>query len=148
MPFTLDDSLWPLLIIRLSGTSSDLEYEKFLERLSGFLHRREPYFSIVDTSQSGLPNSAQRQRQVEFGRVHDELERTWGRATAFIVTSPFVRVAMSLYFHVRPLQVPHVIVDDMDVALAWIASRMESTGYKAEAERVREHLRSRAQCTA
>ncbi|WP_257450059.1 hypothetical protein [Archangium lipolyticum] len=148
MPFTLDDSLWPLLVIHLSGTSTDVEYEKFLEQLAGVLNRREPYFSIVDTSQSGLPNSAQRQRQVEWSRTHDELERTWGRGTVFIVTSPFVRVAMSLYFHVRPQHVPHVSVADMGSALVWIAERMESTGFKAEAERVRQHLSSLSQRTA
>jgi hypothetical protein len=143
MPVTFDDSLWPLLIVRFSGASSDMEYEEFLQRLSGFLHRREPYFSIIDTSRVGLPNSAQRQRQVEWGRDHDELERTWGCGTAFIVTSPFVRVAMSLYFHVRPLAAPHVIVPDMGSALAWIAALMESTGFVAEAERVRHHLHSK-----
>ncbi len=142
MPVTIDDSLWPLFIVRISGTSSDMEYEESLQRLSGLLHRREPYFTIIDTSQSGTPNSAQRQRQVEFGRAHDALERTWGRGTAFIVTSPFVRVAMSLYFHVRPLSVPHIIVPDMGSALAWISARMEIIGFTAEAERVCQHLRS------
>jgi hypothetical protein len=138
MPVTFDDSLWPLLILHYPATQSDLEYEESLARLSGFMQRREPYFSIIDTSRIGMPNSTQRQRQVEWDRTHDVLVRTWGRGTAFIVTSPFVRVAMSLYFHVRPLGVPYVIVTDMGSALTWVVAQMERTGFMAE--RVRERL--------
>ena len=144
MPVTFDDSLWPLLIIDFPPTQSDPEYEESLARLSSYMQRREPYFSIIDTSRIGMPNSTQRQQQVEWDRTHEVLVRTWGRGTAFIVTSPFVRVAMSLYFHVRPLGTPYVIVADMGSALAWMAARMEHAGFKSEAERVRERLLSRA----
>ncbi len=140
MPITFDDSLWPLLILHYPAAQSDTEYEESLTRLSGFVLRREPYFSIIDTSRIGMPNSTQRQRQVAWDRTHNELVRTWGRGTAFIVTSPFVRVAMSLYFHVRPLGVPHVIVADMGSALTWMMDQMERTGFTAEAGRVRERL--------
>lgn len=147
MPVTFDDSRWPLLIICYVGTMSDVEYEESLDRLSSFLQRREPFFLIVDTSRSGMPNNAQRQRQVEWSRAHAELERTWGRGTSFIVTSPFVRVAMSLFFHVRPPGTPYVIVSDMGSALTWILARMESTGFAVEAEHVRHHLGSHSQHT-
>ncbi len=145
MPVTFDDSLWPLLIIDFPPTQSDPEYEESLARLSSYVQRREPYFSIIDTSRIGMPNSTQRQRQVEWDREHDELVRKWGRGTAFVVTSPFVRVAMSLYFHVRPLGVPYVIVADLGAALSWMAGQMELHGLRAEAERVRERLQPRAQ---
>lgn len=140
MPVTFDDSLWPLLILHYPASQSDKEYEESLARLSGYMQRREPYFSIIDTSRIGTPNNTQRQRQVEWDRTHDALVRTWGRGTAFVVTSAFVRVAMSLYFHVRPLGVPYVIVADMGAALTWVAAQMERTGFTAEAERVRERL--------
>ncbi|AKJ06784.1 hypothetical protein ATI61_105246 [Archangium gephyra] len=145
MPVTFDASLWPLLIIEYPPMQSDTEYEEGLARLSGFVQRREPYFSIIDTSHVGMPNSTQRQRQVEWDRTHEVLMRTWGRGTAFIVTSPFVRVAMSLYFHVRPLGTPYVIVADMGSALTWMVAQMERTGFTVEAERVRERLHARAQ---
>ncbi len=79
---------------------------------------------------------------MEWGRAHEELVRTWGRGTAFIVTSPVVRVAMSLYFHVRPLNTPYVIVADMGSAVAWVTARMESAGFVAEAARVRQRFHS------
>ncbi|WPB79324.1 hypothetical protein KYC5002_09220 [Archangium violaceum] len=143
MPVTFDDSLWPLLIIDYPPTQSDMEYEEGLARLSGFVQRPEPYFIIIDTSRIGMPNSTQRQRQVEWDRTNDVRIREWGRGTAFIVTSPFVRVAMSLYFHVRPLGIPYVIAADMGAALTWMVAEMERTDFKAEAERVR--LLTRAQ---
>ncbi|WNG45447.1 hypothetical protein F0U60_16065 [Archangium minus] len=145
MPVTFDDSLWPLLTIRYVGTMSDMEYEESLSRLSSFLHRREPFFFIIDTSRSGTPNNSQRQRQVEWSRAHEGLERTWGRGTAFIVTSPFVRAAMSLFFHVRPPGTPYVITSDMGSALAWILARMEATGFTEEAARVRHQFGSHSQ---
>ncbi|MFY0570751.1 hypothetical protein ACN28E_43935 [Archangium lansingense] len=145
MPVTFDDSLWPLLTIRYPATQSDAEYEECLTRLSNYVHRQEPYFCIVDTSQVSMPNSTQRRRQMVWDQSHAVLVRTWGRGTAFIVTSPFVRVAMSLYFHIRPLAAPYVIVSDMGSALTWMATLMERTGFVAEAASVRHQLQSHAE---
>jgi hypothetical protein len=51
--FTYDDSLWPLLLIRLDGELSDQEFEKFFAHGHATLGRRERYVSIFDLSRDG-----------------------------------------------------------------------------------------------
>ena len=68
---TFDDTLWPLLILRIAGTMSDKEYADFLARSSTYVERGEPYVSITDLGQVGLPSAAQRVMQAEWTRKHE-----------------------------------------------------------------------------
>jgi hypothetical protein len=136
---TFDDSLWPLLTLRVAGTMSDKEYADFLARSSTYVERGEQYVSITDLGQVGLPSAAQRVMQAEWIRKHDaELrERVLGNAN--IVTSVPVRLALSLIFHLKSLPMPCVAVSDMGSALRYVTGKLEAVGRSADAERIRRH---------
>lgn len=136
---TFDDMLWPLLIVRVSGTMSDKQYAGFLTRSSTYVERGEQYVSVMDLGQVGLPSAAQRVMQAEWIRKHDaELrERVLGNAN--IVTSAPVRLALSLIFHLKSLPMPCAAVSDMDSALRYVTGKLEESGRAAEAERIRRH---------
>jgi hypothetical protein len=136
---TFDDSLWPLLILRVAGTMSDKQYADFLTRSSTYVERGEPYVSITDLGQVGLPTPAQRVMQAEWIRKHDaELrERVLGNAN--IVTSVPVRLALSLIFHLKSLPMPCAAVSDMDSAVRYVIGKLEESGRAADAKRIRHH---------
>jgi hypothetical protein len=136
MSIHLDDSLWPLLVARLKGPILDPEFEVYLEGLEACL-RRGPFFAILDVSHYGTPATSQRQRQVEWLREHQELIRERFLAIAFVVTSPFVRVALSLVLHMRPLACPYVTVSDLGAAHVWMANHLERAGLGELAASVR-----------
>jgi len=136
---TFDDSLWPLLTLRVAGTMSDKEYADFLTRSSTYVERGEQYVSITDLGQVGLPSAAQRVMQADWIRKHDaELrERVLGNAN--IVTSVPVRLALSLIFHLKSLPMPCAAVSDMHSALRYVTGKLEEVGRGPDAERIRRH---------
>ncbi|WP_309896957.1 hypothetical protein [Archangium sp.] len=137
---TFDDSLWPLLTVRVAGTMSDKEFADFLTRSSTYVERGEQYVSIMDLGQVGLPTAAQRVMQAEWIRKHDaELrERVLGNAN--IVTSAPVRLALSLIFHLKSLPMPCAAVSDMVSALRYVMGKLEEVGWSPDAERIRHHF--------
>jgi hypothetical protein len=135
-----DDSLWPLLMLRVTGPMTDKQFGEFLAQSNSYLARGEQYVSIFDIAQAGIPSQVQRQMQVDWIRQHDaELrERVLGNAN--IITSAPVRLALSLIFHLKPLPMPYAAVPDMDSALRFVLGKLEEAGLGPQAERIRRHF--------
>jgi hypothetical protein len=135
-----DDSLWPLLTLRVTGAMSDAQFADFLAQSSAYLERGEKYVSILDLGQVGLPSPAQRQMQVEWIRKHDTHLRERVLGNANIITTAPIRLALSLVFHLKPLPMPYAAVSDMDSALRFVIGKLEEGGLGADAERIRRHF--------
>jgi hypothetical protein len=139
-PFTFDDSLWPLLGVRLTGKPSRLEFEAFLDRSTQYLQRGAPHVCTFDLSALWLLSSEQRQRHVEWLEANAALMRKSLLGLAYVITSPTVLLTMSVIFHVRPPPVPYTIVPHLDAAKSWAAWHLDEAGLRAPAERVRRQL--------
>lgn len=137
--FSYDDSLWPLLIVRLEGAMTDALLTEFLDHGHATLLRHERYVSLFDMSQLLLPSAEQRQRQILWAREHEALMRTYTLGSAFVITSPFVRTMLNLFFHFAPTPAPYVVVPSLLSGVQWALARLEQEGLHAHAERVR-HL--------
>jgi hypothetical protein len=137
--FTHDDSHWPLLLIRLEGAVSDQQLDEFFAHGHTTLRRRERYVSIFDLSRMNLPSPEQRQRQARWAREHEPLLREFVLGTAFVVTSPFVRMTLSMLFHLAPTPAPYVVVPSVDSGIVWAAARLDQSGLSEQAERIRRH---------
>jgi hypothetical protein len=137
---TFDDSLWPLLVLRVTGAMTDKQYEEFLARSSTYVERGEKYVSITDIGQVGIPSAAQRQMQAEWIRKHEAALREQVLGNANIINSAPIRLALSLIFHLKPLPMPYAAVGDMDSALRFVTTKLEEGGFSAEAERIRQHF--------
>ena len=136
---TFDDSLWPLLVIRVTGAMSDKDFEAYLARSSAMVERGERYVSITDLSKAGLPSAEQRRLQAEWLREYEAALGKQVLGNASIITSAPIRLAVSLVFSIKPLPMPNVAVSDMDSALRYVIGKLEEGGFVSEAERVRSH---------
>jgi len=125
---TLDDSQWPLLLVTFSGTSSAQDFDVYLSQLSAALGRGEKYLCILDSSQSAAPTLEQRQRLVQWVQRNESALRQRSIGSAYVITSPFVRLAMNIMYQLKPPPMPHVIVADIKVARAWAAGRFRAAG--------------------
>lgn len=132
-----DESLWPLLLVGYVGTPSPEQQEEYQARLSACLRRGEKYVSIIDMrSFTGVP-PAQRQRMAQFLRDHEELFRQVGLGTCLIITSPVVRLVVSVIFHLKPMPAPYYVAPTMAAALDWVLGQLEAAGLTEEAARIR-----------
>lgn len=126
---SFDDSLWPLLTVTFSGTSSAPVFDAYLSRMSAYLNRGEKYLAILDSrGQSTPPSMAQRQRQVEWLQRNEVALRQCSLGTAFVITSPFVRLALNIMCQLEPLPCAHTIVGDLPGAREWAAGRFRAAG--------------------
>jgi hypothetical protein len=138
-PITFDDSLWPLLVVRFVGAPSLQQQEAYLAQLRAYLQHGDRYVSILDTRQLRMMTSEQRQRQADFIRDNEELLRQVTLGTAAIVTSPLVRLAASVFLHIKPMPTPYYVAPSLPSAAGWAAERLEMAGFLEPAERVRHH---------
>ncbi|MFL5357495.1 hypothetical protein [Archangium sp.] len=134
---TFDDSQWPLLRVTFSGTSSSQVFAAYLSRMSAYLNRGEKYLAILDTrAETTAPTMEQRQLQVEWIQRHEVALRQRSLGTAFIITSPFIRLALNIIYQLKPLPCPHTIVSDLQAARDWAAGRFRAAGLVLPTPRV------------
>ncbi|HEX8440718.1 hypothetical protein [Archangium sp.] len=137
---TFDDSLWPLLISRFEGVASDAQYEEYLARGTAYLQRGERYVSVLDMGRLAVPTAAQRQRQAEWLKAHETLMHELLLGGALVITSPFVRFALSTILHLKPMPMPYVVVPDVAMGLGWAVARLEEAGIHEAVGRIRHHV--------
>jgi hypothetical protein len=126
---SFDDSQWPLLTVSFTGTMSAQEFDAYLSSMTASLNRGEKYVSILDTrGLSTAPTLEQRQRLVGWVRRNESALRQRVLGSAYVITSPFVRLAMNIMCQLKPLPCPHTIVGDIKVARAWSAERFRAAG--------------------
>lgn len=140
VPIHMDESLWPLLVVRFTGVASESDFEEYLARLEVLLERGEPFVVITDTSRLSWHVSSLRHRQARWLQEHETTLREWMLGHAAIVTSTFARLSVSLLRHLQPMPMPHTEVPDLPSALVWVTDRLRAGGHATEAERIRRHF--------
>jgi hypothetical protein len=143
-PIIVDDSLWPLIIVRFERDPSAQEFAEYLARRSMYLERPEQTVSILDASRVRTGTAEQRQLQAEWIKRNAALLRQRSLGSAHIISSPVIRLVTSLILHVQPIPTPHIVVSGMNEAVAWALKRLEGAGDTLAAERVRHHFGLRA----
>jgi hypothetical protein len=133
----MDDKLWPLLVVQFSGPQSDWEFEQYLDALSERVNRREPYVCVVDARLGDAASPEQRHRKAEWLKLHEPLLREHCLGTAFVLTSPVVRLSLQVILALRPLVIPHTTVSTLEAGVGWAAERLQAAGHAFEALRVR-----------
>ncbi|WP_375766799.1 hypothetical protein NR798_34650 [Archangium gephyra] len=126
---TFDDSQWPLLSVTFTGTLSAQEFDDYLSKMTASLSRGEKYLSLLDTrGLSSAPGMEQRQLLVAWVRRNEPALRQLLLGSAFVITSPFIRLAMNIMCQLKPMPSPYTIVGDLKVARAWTAERFRAGG--------------------
>ena len=134
---TFDDSLWPLLVVRFTGTPTNPQFEEYMARRGSYLARNQKHTLIYDTVSFTVLSSEQRQRQIHWLKEHKEPLRTLSLGSALIITSPVVRLLLSGVLHFSQASSPYHAARSMPDAASWCAGRLAGAGLLAEAQRVR-----------
>jgi hypothetical protein len=134
-----DESLWPLVVIRIPKVVTGENFQVYLERITALLYRRERYVSVLDTrAVTRIPTEA-RNQQAEWVREHEELMREVLMGSAYVINSPFIRLTLSVLLHIKPLPMPHIVVPTVIDGVAWAANRLEAVGFCEAAGMIRQH---------
>jgi hypothetical protein len=136
----LDDSHWPLLVIRYEGTATDEEVARTLSASTRYLERDEPCVIIHDMSRAGeCASLTQRHLQAEWLKRHDARLRQWVLGIAYVTNSAALRLMVSLLFHVKPLAMPHKTFPRLPDAVTWVAHQFQQPGIQSRAHELLAH---------
>jgi hypothetical protein len=133
---TLDDSLWPLLVVRF-GDATERALEAYLAAREAYLARAQPHVVIIDTRAVHLPSPRVRQRYIEWLTKHERALQQWTLGSAYIIASPAVRMMMSLIRHLAPMTTPFLVTENLPASASWAAERLQEAGLAPVATRVR-----------
>lgn len=136
---TFDDSLWPLLVIRFTGTPTNQQFEAFLAKREASLARRQKHAVIYDTVSLRVLTPEQRQRLVEWFKERKAIQKQLSVGSGLVITSPVTRLLLSSILHFTQTEAPYHVARTLSEAAQWAASRLDEAGLFAEAQRVRVH---------
>ncbi len=138
---TFDDSLWPLLYVKFVGANTDAEFDVYLQKLTGYVLRKEKYITLLDASQAtASPPVEQRQKQVDWLHQHEAVLREYQVGTAYVITSPLIRLAMNVIYLLKPPPSPYVVVSELQAAYGWSADRFRAVGMLLPSVLIRSHF--------
>ena len=137
---SIDDSLWPLRLVRFVGVATPQQFEQYLVDSAAALRRGERFVSIFDLTHGGVATPEHRQRQATWLQEYSSLLRELSLGVAFVVTSPLIRLSLSAIFYFQPLPTPYVVTSRFSEAALWAISCLQERGLALEAERLRHHF--------
>ncbi|MHA7630752.1 hypothetical protein [Corallococcus sp. M7] len=126
--YNLDESLWPLVIVQRSDTTTDSEMESILRSLSKLINRREPYVLVIDFSRSRPLTHTQRMMLSEHQAETADLAREYCKGFFVVINSTTARLARAVTSFVRPGSDQHEEVASLAEALERAALRFEQAG--------------------
>jgi hypothetical protein len=142
-----DESLWPLLVVRVSGELSHAQTEAFFTGSESYLRRGERHVCILDGRDVRcLGASHRRKRQIGWLDAYDSPLRALTLGSAFILPSPFFQLKMRAFLHVKPLPMPYFVASELHEAAGWAAERLDAEGMSLQARCVREHFKLQVSC--
>ncbi|WP_257462494.1 hypothetical protein [Archangium lipolyticum] len=136
---TVDESLWPLVVVRIGRNLTAEDVEAYLSARSAHLRREEPHVCIIDTRQVHMPPVQLRQRYTDWLRDNALQLRHWMLGSAYIIESPAVRMMMSVIRHFAAMTTPFVVTASLTPAASWAAERFQEEGLTQAAARIRAH---------
>lgn len=135
----LDDSLWPLLLIRYTGEATNQELQELLDVRTRYLERPEPCVVLHDMSRAKVGTTEQRRIQADWLKRHDAQLRKSVLGVAFVTSSVAMRLILSIILHLKPLSMPQSAFSHLPEALAFLAVQLQRAGMHAQAQRILEH---------
>jgi hypothetical protein len=119
-----EDALWPLLVVRFTGTATDDEFERYLHQMTVMLARRQPHAVIMDATAAHFTPTSHHRMQANWIRAHKTELAELSAGTAFVFSSRLFRVVISGVFMLQPPPSPYAIFGTLDEAVRWSAAQL------------------------
>lgn len=136
MAIHIDDSAFPLVVIRYVGSTSDEEFQRYLSRMEELVvARREINAVILDASKADAATAKQRKMQADWMKGHEAALRRYCVGNAFVITSTVVRGALTAIFWLQPPAAPSSVFGSFAAAEAWALEQLAAAGAPASPPR-------------
>jgi hypothetical protein len=124
MDLDIDETAWPIVVVRWVGIPKDSTLSTFLGCMDSWLAGGQRFGLLMDTRAGGALSPEQRVRVINHMKAHSAL--TAKRYVQAIVISNVVQ--RTLFYGINVIfknPFPSKIFPDVDSARAWLASELE-----------------------
>lgn len=121
----VDDTDFPIVVVRVPGTYTDDDVAECLAALSEILTtRHERYAVVFDAREADLPTLEQLEAAARSNRAHADTMRAKLAGMAFVVGNPALVTAVRTLLDMAPPDVPVVLEERLSGARAWARQRL------------------------
>lgn len=124
MPFSLDDSRWPLVALRVEGSITAAEEVEFSERSTRLPERGDRYAVVIDLRDASTPTPRFVRLQAKAQKLRAEQLRSLCVGVAFVISSPMIRGALRAILHLQSLPCPQVVFASLADSQAWARKQL------------------------
>jgi DNA-binding NarL/FixJ family response regulator len=122
----IDDSGWPIVVIRYPRHIVDGDWVDHLWIVEGFLRRRTRFCVINDSRTSGAANMRQRRMVQHFyWRREAEIREYW-RGTSIVTSSSFVAASVRWLARMSPPPHPWMVTASYEEGRAWVDGKLST----------------------
>ncbi len=121
----VDDSRWPLVVMRLPIQLSVHDVEIFNSSVVRWLERKERFGIVVDASGTTSIRSLHRKTLAHAAREHTEQLRLYCVAWGVVVTSPTLRGVATAIAWAAPPPMPLKLFATTAAAENWVRSKLQ-----------------------
>jgi hypothetical protein len=119
-----DETRFPIVVVKFAGTATDAEFGDYLSTMSRMLGKKQVTATILDATEAGATSALQRRRQADWLKKNADVLKLYSVGTAFVITSPLVRGALTAILWVQPMPAPHTLVATLPEAEAWAKKQL------------------------
>lgn len=127
MPVDIEDSAWPIVTLRIRGSISGEEEDRFIGASVAFPDRRERYVAVIDLLEAKTPSGRFVREQAAAMGKRDEALATYCAGMAFVIDSAMLRGGLRAIFHFHRPSSPHVVVMTVEEAYRWAESKLDTS---------------------
>lgn len=117
----IDETQWPIVVVRMPRVVSTPEFVAYLAKLSEIRARRVDYALVLDARASLGLSALHRRMQAEYIDAGIHITRTHLKGFAFVARHAFQRGALTAIFWLRQPAWPHRVFDSAAEARRWCA---------------------------
>lgn len=125
--FDFDDSEWPLLTIRFSGSPTDEEYEAYLNKYETYLERPERYGLVVVT-EPNTPMTKPRHAKMQATWIRDNYDRLAAKCVgiSFVMPGPMMRGVIKAILAMQSMPMEHSVYSKELDSREWVKGKLQA----------------------
>jgi hypothetical protein len=127
VPYTHDESAWPVVVACPVGESTDGDVEEYVRRHDALVARGEAHVVVMDSRQGKLMRPEHRKRLAAWIASHAAELRKCRMGLAFVSNSALVRGMLTATYWLSPPPYPYRTFSSLDEAMAWARSLLGPT---------------------
>lgn len=123
----LDDSQWPLVVIRFTGAPTDEEFEEYLRLYESYLERTGRYGLVLVTEPDApMTKSKHAKMQAQWIKDHFEILGRKCVGISFVLPGPMMRGVLKAILAMQKLPMDHTVFAREFDACQWIRDRIHA----------------------